>query len=238
MNNSWSYPRTASGDLLDLDLKEVVIRRAPGLVSNTVANFVTSDPLVTVSAGTARKSIPIDTFGEFTYLARARDTSGNFAEDVQSISFTTTRPDRSTVIAAFEDSPSVSFTDITNTNAGESNFPSFADSVSEWNCRFSGGNQTDNSNGTSDGFSAIGGASTDLLVADDGTYTTKIRDVGSTVTGSVFVEIEASQTIKTTYNDLFTEILSGVTEASPNSNVLKDVNFGGLVMCLGLVILL
>ena len=229
----WSYPRTASGDLLDLDLKEVVIRRAPGLVSNTVANFVASDPLVTVSAGTARKSIPIDTFGEFTYLARARDTSGNFAEDVQSISFTTTRPDRSTVIAAFnEDSPSVSFTDITNTNAGESNFPSFADSVSGGTV-VAGGNQTDNSNGTSDGFSAIGGASTDLLVADDGTYTTKIRDVGSTVTGSVFVEIEASQTIKTTYNDLFTEILSGVTEASPNSNVLKDVNFGGIGHVLG-----
>jgi hypothetical protein len=95
----WQYPRAASGDLLDLDLKEVVVKRAPGVVANTVANFVASDALVTVSAGTARKSIPIDTFGEFTYLARTRDTSGNFSEDVQSITLTTTRPDRSTVVA-------------------------------------------------------------------------------------------------------------------------------------------
>ena len=76
------------------------------------------------------------------------------------LSFTTTRPDRSTVDQAFnEDSPSVNFTDITNTNAGESNFPSFADSVSGGTV-VAGGTATDNSNGTSDGFSAIGGAST------------------------------------------------------------------------------
>ena len=48
------YQRQTSGDLLDLDLKEVVIRRAPGAtIDFTVDNFVASDPLVTVSAGTA-----------------------------------------------------------------------------------------------------------------------------------------------------------------------------------------
>ena len=229
----WQYQRQASGDLLDLDLKEVVIRRAPGTVSATVQNFVSADPLVTVSAGTARKSIPIDTFGEFTYLARTRDTSGNFSDDVVAITLTTTRPDRSTVVAAFnEDSPSVNFTDITNTNAGESNFPSFTDST-QGGTVVPNGNQTDNSNGTASGFSAIGGSPTDLLAVDDATYITKIRDFGSTITGSIFVDIEASQEIKTTYNDSFTEVLSGVTEASPNSNVLRDVNFGGIGTVLG-----
>ena len=102
------------------------MRRAPGNVAGTVENFVASDPLVTVSAGTARKSIPIDTFGEFTYLARTRDTSGNFSDDVVKITLTTTRPQRSTVVNAYnEDSPSVAFTGITNTNTGEENFPSF-----------------------------------------------------------------------------------------------------------------
>ena len=95
------------------------------------------------------------------------------------------------------------------------------------------GNQTDNSNGTTSGFSAIGGSPTDLLAVDDATYITKIRDFGATVTGSVFVELEASQEIKTTFNDAFTEVLSGVTEASPNSNVLRDVNFGGIGTVLG-----
>ena len=229
----WSYPRSTSGDLKDLDLKEVVIRRAPGSVSNTVTNFVASDPLVTVSAGTARKSIPIDTFGEFTYLARARDTSGNFSESVQAITLTTTRPDRSTVVSAFnEDSPGTDFAGITNTNQGETNFPSFADSVAG-GLAVAGGNQTDNSNGTSTGFSAISGSATDLLVADDGVYITKIRDFGSTVTGSIFVDIEATQEVKTTYNDTYEEVLSGVTEASPNDNVLVDVDFGGIGHVLG-----
>ena len=119
------------------------------LVTGTVENFVAADPLVSVSAGTARKSIPIDTFGEFTYLARTRDTSGNFSDDVQIITFTTTRPQRSTVVQAFnEDSPAVNFTDITNTNQGESNFPSFADSASGGRA-VPGGTATDNANGSS-----------------------------------------------------------------------------------------
>jgi len=230
----WQYPRQASGDLLDLDLKEVVIRRSPGSITASVENFVASDPLVTVSAGTARKSIPIDTFGEFTYLARTRDTSGNLSDDVVSITLTTTRPDRSTVVAAFnEDSPSVAFTGITNTNAGESNFPSFADST-QGGTVVADGNQTDNSNGTASGFSAIGGSPTDLLAVDDATYITKIRDFGATVTGSVFVDFTASQEVKSTFNDAFEEVLSGVSDASaPNSNVIKETSFGGLGTVLG-----
>ena len=133
-------------------------------------------------------------------MARTRDTSGNFSDDVAGITLTTTRPDRSTVVAAFnEDSPGVNFTDITNTNAGESNFPSFTDSVNGGTV-VAGGNQTDNSNGTSSGFSAIGGSPTDLLAVAEATYITKIRDFGATVTGSVSVDFEASQEIKTTYN--------------------------------------
>ena len=230
----WQYQRQASGDLLDLDLKEVIIRRSPGTIDISVENFVASSPLVTVSAGTARKSIPIDTFGTFTYLARTRDTSGNLSDDVVGITLTTSRPDRSTVVAAFnEDSPSVNFTDITNTNAGESNFPSFADST-QGGTVVADGNQTDNSNGTTSGFSAIGGSPTDLLAVDDATYITKIRDFGATVTGSVFVEFESSQTIKTTFNDLFIEVLSGVTDAdAPNSNVIKETGFGGIGHVLG-----
>ena len=235
----WTYPRAASGDLLDLDLKEVVIRRAPGNVSGTIENFVASDPLVTVSAGTARKSIPIDTFGEFTYLARTRDTSGNFSEDVASISFTTTRPERSTIVAAYnEDAPGTDFTDITNTNSGEENFPSFTTANNggiNTSAKADGfpSSLVDNANGSSSGFSAIGGSPTDLLAAGSGEYITQVRDFGSTVTGSVFVDIEATQEVQTTYNDTKEDILSGVTEASPNSNVLKDVDFGGIGHVLG-----
>ena len=230
----WTYPRADSGDLLDLDLKEVVIRRTPGTQAFTVENFVAGDPLVTVSAGTARKSIPIDTFGEFTYLARTRDTSGNFSDDVAGITLTTTRPNRSSVVAAFnEDDPSTAFAGIANKNAGESNFPSFSEST-QGGTVVPNGNQTDNANGSSSGFSAISGSATDLLLADDGVYITKIRDFGQTITGAVLVDITASQSIKTTFNDTHEDIFSGVTDAdAPNSNVIKETGFGGIGHVLG-----
>ena len=240
----WSYPRTADGELEDLDLKEVVIRRAPGDVAATVANFVASDPLVTVSAGTARKSIPIDTFGEFTYLARTRDTSGNFSDGVAKISFTTTRPARATVVAAYnEDSPSVQFAGITNTNDGESSYPSFADVAYGGLVRWSedttppgAGNPssaTGNANASATGFAVVSGSPTDLIATGTGEYITQIRDFGSEVTGAILVEIEGSQAIETTYEIQHDDILTGVTEASPNDNVLHDVDFGGIGHVLG-----
>ena len=208
----WSYERQPDGELLDLDLKEVVIRRAPGAVALTLENFIASDPLVTVSAGTARKSIPIDIFGEFTYLVRTRDTSGNFSENVTGVTLTTTRPARSTVVAAYnEDSPSVAFAGITNTNAGEVNYPSFADSNTgglSFNASATGGaaasfdsSRTDNANGTSSGFAAVSGSPTDLIALGDGVYITQIRDFGATITGSIQVDIEGTQEIQVTFND-------------------------------------
>jgi hypothetical protein len=238
----WSYERQADGELLDLDLKEVVVRRAPGAVDLTLENFIASEPLVTVSAGTARKSIPIDIFGEFTYLVRTRDTSGNFSESVTGITITTTRPARATVVAAYnEDSPSVAFAGITNTNQGEVNYPSFADSshgglsfnASATNPASFNSSRTDNANGTSTGFAAVSGSPTDLIAVGDGVYITQIRDFGATITGSIQVDIEGTQEIQTTFNDEKSVILSGVTEASPNSNVLKDVDFGGIGHVLG-----
>ena len=234
----WSYARTVDGELADIDLKEVVIKRLPGTLTNSIDNFVIADDLVTVSAGTARKSIPIDTFGEFTYFARTRDTSGNFSDDVVSITLVTSRPIRSSVVAAFnEDSPSVNFTSITNTNAGEDNFPSFADSntgglaFNKSDSPFDS-SVTDNANGTSTGWSAIS-SDTDLLATGTAEYITQIRDFGSTVTGAIFVDLEATQSVQTNWTDTKEIYISGVTEVSGTSGVLKEVQFGGIGHVLG-----
>ena len=229
----WEYDRT-NDELTDLDLKEVIIRRIQGSLSATIENFIAGVPYVSVAAGVNRKSVPIDIFGEFTYLARTRDTSGNFSDDVVAITLTTTRPKRSTIVAAFnEDSPSVNFTDITNTNAGEFNFPSFANSNT-------GGTAVvalptsvvDNANGTSEGFSAIGGSPTDLLADNTATYITQVRDFGSVITGSVLVDIEGTQSIETTWNDQHEHITQSVTEAAP-AGILKDSSLGGIGHILG-----
>jgi len=235
----WTYARV-NEQLADLDLKEVVIRRAPGSVLATVANFVASDPLITVSSGTSRKSIPIDAFGEFTYLARTRDTSGNFSESVVGITLTTTRPNRNTVINAYnEDDPGTNFTNITNTNADEENFPSFETSNSGGLAFADKGDGhpssiVDNANGTSSGFSAIGGSPTDLLAESSSTYFTSIRDLGSTLTGAIQIDIEASQTVRSQFTDQHEDfIAAGVTEESTVSNVLVDTDFGGIGHVLG-----
>jgi len=234
----WSYQRTIDGELSDIDLKEVVIKRLSGVQSASIENFVVADDLVTVSAGTARKSIPIDTFGEFTYLARTRDTSGNFSDDVVVITLTTSRPVRSTVIKAYnEDDPSTAFAGRTNDNSAETNFPSFASSNTA-GLAFAKppgaieSNVVDNANGTTSGFSAAF-ASTDLLASESAEYITSIRDAGSTVTGAVFVDIAGTQAVETTFNDSKETYLSGVTDASGTAGVLKDASFGGIGHVLG-----
>tara|TARA_R110001599_G_scaffold80150_3_gene216733 strand:- start:1738 stop:7743 length:6006 start_codon:yes stop_codon:yes gene_type:complete len=239
----WSYPRTSDGELTDIDLKEVVIKRISGSPTittneNRLELFVISDDLVTVSAGTARKSIPIDTFGEFTYIARTRDTSGNFSDDVVAIVITTTRPNRSTVIKAYsEDAPTTAFAGITNDNSSEAVYPSFTTSNSGGLAFVNKGDGhpssiVDNANGTSSGFSAAGVVS-DLLAGESAEYITSIRDAGSTVTGAIFVDITGSQAVETTFNDSKETYLSGVTDASGTAGVLKDASFGGIGHVLG-----
>lgn len=229
----WQYERIGD-QLADLDLKEVVIRRIAGAVEPTLANFLAANELVTVSAGTARKSIPIDTFGTFTYLAVTRDTSDNLSDSVVGVTISTTRPKRNTTIAAYnEDSPSEQFSSIPNTNAGETNYPSFNDSntgglsYSSVDSPFDS-SVTDNANGTSTGFSAVAGNATDILADDGATYITQIRDIGTTVVGTITIDIASNQAIQSTYNDQKDVILSGASEISPSTNVFIDTDFGGI----------
>ena len=229
----WQYERVGD-QLADLDLKEVVIRRIPGVVEATSANFLAASELVTVSAGTARKSIPIDTFGTFTYLAVTRDTSDNLSDSVVGVTLTTSKPKRTTTIAAYsEDDPSVQFASIINNNIDETNYPSFNDS-NTGGLSYSSADSpfdssiTDNANGTSTGFSVIAGNATDILADNGATYITQIRDIGTAVVGSISIDIESNQAIQSTYNDQKEVILSGVSEVSPTTNVFIDTDFGGI----------
>ena len=232
----WEYSKT-NEILTDLDLEEVIIRKQPGEVSNTIANFNTAVPLVIVSTPTSRKSTPIDDYGTFTYLARTIDTSGNFSEDVQAFTFTTTEPSSATPIAAYnEDSPSVNFTNITNTNADEDNYPSF-------NTSNAGGlvyetvpgtsapsSLVDNANGSSSGFSATGDPDDLSVTGSEAIYYTQIRDLGMSRAYLTTVDFSGSQAVKTTYNDLRTTIVSDVSETSaPFDNVLKATGVGTLL---------
>lgn len=235
----WSYPRVGD-QLADLDLKEVVIRRIAGNQPITQETYAAATPLVTVSAGTARKSIPIDYYGTFTYLVRTRDTSDLLSEGVTGTVITTVKPQRSTVIKAYsEDDPSTRFsTPLINNNSEEYFFPSFANSntgglsYSSVDSDFDS-SAVDNANGSSSGWSVLAGRNTDLLADKDAEYITQIRDVGAIVTASVLIDLEANQLLQSTYNDQKEVYLEGVTESSTSANVLIDVDFGGIGHVLG-----
>jgi len=229
----WNYVRE-NGDLVDLDLKEVVIHRAPGEVAATLENFLSANPLVTVSVPSARKSVPIDTYGTFTYLARTRDTSGNLSTDVVSTVISTTRAQRSTTVAAYnEDNPTEVYMDgLTNRNSTEFYFTSFANS-NTGGLAYSYTSATDNANGSSTGWSIVAGLPTNLLAPANATYITRIRDFGQEVTGQINIELDATQEVQTTYNDQHERYLEGVTDTSAVANVLIDTSFGGIGHVLG-----
>lgn len=230
----WNYPRV-EGDLADLDLKEVVINRLPGEEAITLENFLAASPLVTVSVPSARKSIPIDSYGTYTYLVRTRDTSGNLSTDVVGTVITTTRAQRSTTVSAYsEDDPISTFesTFPTNTNSLEYYFPSFANSTNGGVVGV-GTSAVDNANGSSSGWSVISGLPTNLLAPGNATYITQIRDFGQVITGQISVDIGASQEVQTTYNDQHERVLQGVTDVSTAANVLIDTSFGGIGRVLG-----
>lgn len=223
----WAYQRV-NGDLADLDLKEIVIRRLPGTVEATLDNFLYATPLVVVSAGSERKSIPIDIFGEFTYLARTRDTSGNYSDSVVGITITTSQPQRTTTVAAYnEDNPSEVFAGIPNNNASEYFFPSFSNS-NTGGIAYDYTTSVDNANGSSSGWAIVSGAPTDLLADANVTYITQIRDFGQTITGSIGIDIISTQVIQSTYNDQHLEYLESVSEVSPDPTILVDTSFSGI----------
>lgn len=217
----WQYQRNGS-DLYDPDLKEVVIRRIAGSVEATLENYLLASPYLSASAPLERVTIPIDIYGSYTYLARTLDTSGNFSDSVVGAIISTSKPKRSTTVAAYsEDNPSIQFSSIPNNNASEYYFPSFANSTG--GLANSTPNAVDAANGSSSGWSTSI-SSNDLLATSSAVYITQIRDFGQTVTGSVSIEASATQTIQATYNDQHEVVFELVSEASPAANVLVDLD--------------
>ena len=224
----WDYARQADGQLVDLDLKEIQIRRIPGTLAVSaynVSNFNGAELLVTVSAGSGRKSIPIDNYGTYTYLARTLDTSGNFSDSVVGVTLTTSRPQRSNVIKAYnEDDPTLDFAGITNSNSTETNYAPVND-TSNGGFFEAGASASDNANASSSGWSTTGDPD-DLLAGGNAEYITPIRDVGNVVIGTLSIDIEGTQSAKTDYFSQKSNYFNSTSTVSPGTNVLVAVNVG------------
>lgn len=231
----WQYklnPQT--GDNVDIDLLEVHIRRLSGSVDTTQSNLIDkwprSETVATVDARTNRVVIDIDQYGQYTYLVRTKDTSGNFSSTIVASTFTTISQSFTNVYKAYsEDDPSgTNVTNITNANYGETAYSSFYESNNYgFPSNVFNASVTDNANGTSSGWSVIGGSPSDLRALANAVYQTKIRDIGNVLTGSLQIEITGDQALKSTWLDYADTIGSNqVTESAPSGS-LRDVDFSG-----------
>ena len=231
----WQFktnPQT--GENIDIDLLETHIRKLPGAIDTSQANLLDKWPraadVARLDARTNRYVVDISQYGEYTYLARTKDTSGNFSEEIVAATFTTVSQSFTNVYRAYsEDDPSgIYVAGITNSNYGEAAYASFYSSNNYGlpSSTFKA-NVTDNSNGTSTGWSVIGGSPSDLRALSNAVYQTQIRDIGNVITGSLQLEIIGEQALKSTWLDYATTIGSTQVTESTTSGSLRDVDFSG-----------
>lgn len=232
----WKVPTNSDGTVVDLDLNEIEIRRVSGLInaSDYLDKWITATLIAKVATPASSYFSAITEYGTHTFLFRTKDTSGNYSEDIVAILVTTQRPNNIQSYKAWsEDSPGTNFaTGVTNENASEYNFPSFANS-NTGGIAYSYTTAVDNANGTSTGFSILVGSPTDLIAASNAVYQTQLRNVASSITGTILTSFSGTQTISTTFNELRTTVVSGVTETISQANVLVDTDWGGIGTLLG-----
>ena len=231
----WQYIQDSlTSQNVDLDLLEVTIKRVVGSIStdqNTLdEQWPRADNIATVDARTNRVVIDIDQYGQFTYLVKTRDTSGNESDTIVASIFTSVAQSFTNVFRAYsEDDPSgIYISGVTNNNNTETAYASFYSSNNfGFPSNTFNASITDNANGTSVGWSVISGSPSDLRALSNAIYQTSIRDLGSIYTGALQPEISGSQSLKSTWLDYSNRIGNDQVTESATSGSLRDINFSG-----------
>lgn len=250
---SWSLLLTADGYLQDLDATEIEIREYPQVVdvSNRDSLQAAWGAAVTIDRLPAKNTSfisPVSKYGTYTYMLRVRDSSNNESDDIAGKVVTVVRPTTIRVFKAYnESSPATSFIiqdDVAFPNSNthpEVNYPSVNDVITNGFVIAGASSNTDNSNGSSIGFSATSNAS--IITTGSSTtaeYVTQIRDIGAVIKGVVRVNpLITIRTPNSTFSSQREVLLSGVTDfhgsagLPVSSNVLVDNAFGGIGHILG-----
>jgi len=249
---SWQYQLTTEGFVLDLDTKEVEIRQYPGILDTSSEESIAAAWGFSIVAGRVAfpntwYTLPISSFGPYTYLLRVRDTSDIESVEIGASSLLVQRPSTIRVIKAYNESdPATTFITQDNETFPNSNtdpelsFTSFSE-VINGGLVLSDSSNTDNSNGSATGLSIY--SNTSYLTTSNNPfaeYITPIRDMGRSVRGTVRIApILAASTPGLTYGTFYNTVVSGVTDfhgsagLSPSANVLVDNAFGGIGTILG-----
>jgi hypothetical protein len=231
----WTFARNSDGTLLDLDLQEVEIRRYRGAVDTsqytTIWNLATQ--ISKMAIPTELYVSNIDVYGDYTYLIKTRDTSRNESDTVMGFSINLTRPSSLNSYRSWsEDDPAANdaVAYMTNNNYAEYYWPSFANSDNGgFNYAVDDpitpgvGPSTlvENSNGFSSGFT-VSVSANDLALSSNGYYQTSFRDIGTTVTGKISLDVNVTSILASTWLSMRENLVSYVSSVSPSSNVLWD----------------
>ena len=249
---SWQYQLTTEGFILDLDTKEVEIRQYPGILDTTSEDSVAAAWGFSIVVGrvafpNTSYTLPISSFGPYTYLLRVRDTSDIESVGIGASALDIQRPSTIRVIKAYNESdPATTFISQDNASFPNSNtnpelsFTSFSEAING-GLVLSDSSNTDNANGSATGLSIY--SNTSFLTTSNNPfaeYITPIRDMGRSIRGTVRISpILAASTPGLTYGTFYTTLVSGVTDfhgsagLSPSANVLVDNAFGGIGTILG-----
>jgi hypothetical protein len=250
---SWNLILTADGFLQDLDATEIEIREYPQVVdvSNRDSLQAAWGASITIDRIPAKNTSfisPVSKYGTYTYMLRVRDSSNNESDDIAGRVVNIVRPSSIRVFKAYnEGNPSSSFIvqdDLPFPNSNthpEVKYPSVNDIITNGFVVEGASSNTDNSNGSSIGFSATSNSS--VITTGTSTvaeYVTQIRDIGAVINGTV--RINPLITIRTPNSTFIGQkeiLLSGVTDSheseglSESATILVDNAFGGIGHLLG-----
>jgi hypothetical protein len=249
---TWQFVLTSDGFLKDLDIKEIEIREYPGsidITNNESLSAIWSIGLTVgrVSVPSTNYSLPVTKFGTFTYILRVRDTSSQESDEIVATIINVQRPGPTKVYKNYNESrPGTSYIVEDNVALVTSNvhpelpFTSFSQTITNGLVRSNSSN-TDNSNGSSIGFSVAANSSfISTGTSPTAVYITPIRDVGKVIKGTIRINPTISVSAPGyTLNNQYLEVLSGITDFHPsagigvNNYVLVDNAFGGIGSILG-----
>tara|TARA_Y100000034_G_C6907825_1_gene421831 strand:- start:1513 stop:4605 length:3093 start_codon:yes stop_codon:yes gene_type:complete len=232
---SWDVAKNEDETVVDIDLLETLVRRADGTVDSAdyATEWITASKVATVATPATSVALSVDVYGDYTFLFKTKDTSGNESTEIAGIAVSITRPVGFSAFKIYgEDDPAannvIAFLD--NQNYPENEFPSVADSN---NFGLAGEQMSavDNANGTSSGFTFS--ATTDINALEGAFYQTQVRDMGQEVTGGVVFTTTGSAVTALTFNDFHTDITDLVSDASASGTVFMDADYGGIGHLLG-----
>lgn len=225
---AWDVLRDAQGQVVDIDLQEITIKRYPGSLdsANATAKWGEATKISIIPTPSTSIELPIDSYGLYTYLAKTKDTSGFESSNASSFTLSTARPSDLKAFKIYsEDDPAGNvIAGYPNTNRTENNYPSFTESDNGGFSHFASApisSITENANGTSTGFSAQA-SPTDLSAYSNATYITQVRDMGSNLSGAISFTANGYQLSSLTWADFKTNLYSGVSEVAPAAFILYD----------------